>query len=268
MNGFDCLIFIVLWIRIRNFLATTVNFFKFIPPGDFSFIFSKKVVQFKCFDYTVLSQRPSFHFISSLYTLQNSWVFCLPLAAFLLIIFYLCRNPFAGSLLPSGNPVPGGSNPNAVHPITGVPVNRLLPATGVLRLALPPPSVTQQQPILSSARIQQCRSPQPGPSGLQPPVSRGQKILQLSLAQRRNHNDSDSDLEHDEQLEDDDFYDSIQSIAEDDHEVEGMELYSTETTIVIGEVGTKVNYFFCSQQWIRWIRIGILLSSCKKLKKN
>jgi hypothetical protein len=92
--------------------------------------------------------------------------------------------------------------------------------------------------------------------------------LQLSLAQRRNHNDSDSDLEHDEQLEDDDFYDSIQSIAEDDHEVEGMELYSTETTIVIGEVGTKVNYFFCSQQWIRWIRIGILLSSCKKFKKN
>jgi hypothetical protein len=91
--------------------------------------------------------------------------------------------------------------------------------------------------------------------------------LQLSLAQRRNHNDSDSDLEHDEQLEDDDFYDSIQSIAEDDHEVEGMELYSTETTIVIGEVGTKVNYFFCSQQWIRWIRIGILLSSCKKFKK-
>jgi hypothetical protein len=144
-----------------------------------------------------------------------------------------------------------------------------LPPSGTQqqRPALPPPSVTQQQPILSSARIQQCRSPQPGPSGLQPPVSRGQKILQLSLAQCRNHNDSDSDLEHDEQLEDDDFYDSIQSIAEDDHEVEGMELYSTETTIVIGEVGTKVNYFFCSQQWIRWIRIGILLSSCKKFKK-
>lgn len=67
-----CLFHFVLWIRIRNFLATTINFFKFIPPGDFSFIFSKKVVQFKCFDYTVLSQRPSFHFISSLYTLQNS----------------------------------------------------------------------------------------------------------------------------------------------------------------------------------------------------
>jgi hypothetical protein len=50
--------------------------------------------------------------------------------------------------------------------------------------------------------------------------------------------------------------------------VEGMELYSTETTIVIGKVGTKFNYFFVHNSGSGGSGSGSFYLHAKNVKKK
>jgi hypothetical protein len=93
---------------------------------------------------------------------------------------------------------------------------------------------------------------QPGPSGMQksrpflPPVlSRGKKILQMSLQRTGKalidgSHDQDQ-IDSDVNFENEEFYENI--TEEDDSMPDGTELYATETTVVIDSGEVKIKFF-------------------------